>query len=72
MSHELRTPLNSILGFAELTHEGKDGQPEADHQVEYPGAIPRACADLLQLIDDVLDLSKVGGQNGRQSRRDCR
>ncbi len=58
MSHELRTPLNSILGFAELLHDGRVG-PLAAKQVEFLAHILRSGRHLLQLINDVLDLAKV-------------
>jgi signal transduction histidine kinase/DNA-binding response OmpR family regulator len=58
MSHELRTPLNAILGFAELIHDGKVG-PVLAEQKEYLGDILTSSHHLLQLINDVLDLSKV-------------
>ena len=58
MSHELRTPLNSIIGFTELMHDGKVGPLNAD-QKEYMGDILTSSRHLLQLINDVLDLSKV-------------
>jgi PAS domain S-box-containing protein len=58
MSHELRTPLNAIIGFAELIHDGKVGAVGAD-QKEYLGDILTSSRHLLQLINDVLDLSKV-------------
>jgi len=58
MSHELRTPLNAIIGFAQLMHDGKVGAISAPHQ-EYLGDILGSARHLLQLINDVLDLSKV-------------
>jgi protein-histidine pros-kinase len=58
MSHELRTPLNAIIGFAELMYRGKVG-PLAPHHQEYVGDILTSSRHLLQLINDVLDLSKV-------------
>ncbi|MGA3124349.1 MAG: PAS domain S-box protein [Polyangiaceae bacterium] len=58
MSHELRTPLNAIIGFAELMFRGKVGPVSANHQ-EYLGDILDSSRHLLQLINDVLDLSKV-------------
>jgi len=58
MSHELRTPLNAIIGFAELMHDGRVGQVSETHQ-EYLGDILTSARHLLQLINDVLDLSKV-------------
>ncbi len=58
MSHELRTPLNAIIGFSELIHDGKVG-PVAPKQQEYLADILTSSRHLLQLINDVLDLSKV-------------
>jgi protein-histidine pros-kinase len=58
MSHELRTPLNAIIGFARLMHNGTVGPVSPDHK-EYLGDILTSAAHLLQLINDVLDLSKV-------------
>jgi PAS domain S-box-containing protein len=58
MSHELRTPLNGIIGFAELMHDGKVGVM-ADNHKEYLGDILISARHLLQLINDILDLSKV-------------
>lgn len=58
MSHELRTPLNAIIGFAELMHDGKVGAVSPVHQ-EYLGDILTSARHLLQLINDVLDLSKI-------------
>jgi PAS domain S-box-containing protein len=59
MSHELRTPLNAIIGFSELMHDGKAGGPVSAEQKEYLGDILNSATHLLQLINDVLDLSKV-------------
>ncbi|MFZ5896558.1 MAG: PAS domain-containing hybrid sensor histidine kinase/response regulator [Myxococcota bacterium] len=58
MSHELRTPLNSIIGFAELLHDGAVDKDSAQHQ-EFLGDILSSGRHLLQLINDVLDLAKV-------------
>jgi PAS domain S-box-containing protein len=58
MSHELRTPLNGIIGFAEIMHDGRVG-PVSDQHKEYLGDILTSARHLLQLINDVLDLSKV-------------
>jgi PAS domain S-box-containing protein len=58
MSHELRTPLNAIIGFAELLHDGQVpvGAPQFR---EFLGDILSSGRHLLQLINDVLDLSKI-------------
>ncbi|HZQ61648.1 MAG TPA: response regulator, partial [Casimicrobiaceae bacterium] len=58
MSHELRTPLNAILGFTELIHDGLVA-PEDPQYKEFLGDILASGQHLLQLINDVLDLSKV-------------
>ncbi|MFT3713145.1 MAG: response regulator [Archangium sp.] len=58
MSHELRTPLNAIIGFAELLHDGQVPR-EAPQFKEFLGDILTSGRHLLQLINDVLDLSKV-------------
>ena len=58
MSHELRTPLNSLLGFSDLLSQGRAGALN-QRQQEYLGHIKGAARHLLELINDVLDLSKI-------------
>jgi sensor domain CHASE-containing protein/signal transduction histidine kinase len=58
MSHELRTPLNSIIGFSDLLYEKVYGELN-EKQIKAVGNISRSGKHLLNLINDILDLSKV-------------
>jgi signal transduction histidine kinase/CheY-like chemotaxis protein len=59
MSHELRTPLNSILGFSEILKDNLAGTLSEEQRVECLEAIHASGEHLLQLINDVLDMSKI-------------
>jgi len=64
MSHELRTPLNAISGFSQVLRKRMYGEIN-EKQADYLDEILASSRDLLSLIDDVLDLSKVeAGQIG--------
>jgi PAS domain S-box-containing protein len=66
MSHELRTPLNAMLGFAQLL-ELDQRHPIADAQRPWVSQIQQAGWHLLEMINDVLDLSRIESGNLRLS-----
>ncbi len=59
MSHELRTPLNAIIGFAEVLSEQLFGPLGNERYVDYVSDIQNSGRHLLQIINDLLDLSKL-------------
>ncbi len=63
MSHELRTPLNAILGFSEMMQHEVFGKLGAKQYKEYVGHIHESGRLLLDIINDILDLSKI--ESGR-------
>ena len=68
MSHELRTPLNAIIGFSAIIKDQAMGPVGDDTYVEYGADINSAGQHLLQLINDILDLSKI--ESGRDQLRE--
>lgn len=59
MSHELRTPLNAIIGFSEIMESGMFGPLGADKYSEYCSDIRGSGLYLLEVINDILDMSKI-------------
>jgi len=59
MSHELRTPLNSIIGFSDIIKSEIFGPLGNDKYLEYTGDIGRSGRHLLEIVNDILDLSKI-------------
>jgi two-component system, cell cycle sensor histidine kinase DivJ len=62
VSHEMRTPLNAILGFSDLMSKGLAGDIANDRQREYIALINQSGKHLLELVNSILDLSKL--ENG--------
>jgi len=60
MSHEIRTPMNSIMGFMSLLEEQDlPGETKKD----FMGIVQKSCAQLLHIIDDIIDISKIDSGN---------
>lgn len=57
MSHEIRTPMNAILGFTDVLRQGMEENPA--QRIEYLNTIHSSGNHLIELINDILDLSKV-------------
>ena len=59
MSHELRTPLNAVIGFSEIIKDGLMGNPPNENYRNYASDIHDSGRHLLDLINDILDMSKI-------------
>ena len=69
MSHEIRTPMNAILGFTDLLRKGLANNQ--DEQNEYLSTIHSSGTHLLELINDILDLSKIEAGKLELEIREC-
>ena len=70
MSHEIRTPLNAILGFAQILRDGILGPIGEPKYHEYAGDIYRSGKHLLDVINDILDLTKIEGGHLKLDEQD--
>jgi cell cycle sensor histidine kinase DivJ len=69
MSHELRTPLNAIMGFSDIMRQKLFG-PLSERYSEYADLIHESGEHLLELINDVLDMSKIEAERFELARED--
>ena len=68
MSHEIRTPMNAIVGFSDLLND-QDLRPEA--RIEYIAQINLGAENLMHLIDDIIDISKIEAGQIQITKQDC-
>lgn len=59
MSHELRTPLNTVIGFSKILSEHQSQNLNGEQITEYATLIHDAAIDLLSVVNDILDISKI-------------
>jgi PAS domain S-box-containing protein len=71
MSHELRTPLNAIIGFSEIMMKEMFGKVDSPHYLAYAGDINQSGRHLLDVINDILDLSKIEAGRLELHEEDC-
>ncbi len=69
MSHEIRTPMNGILGFTDLL---KNSNLKADKREEYIDIIQKSSKHLLNLINDIIDISKIDAGNTILFEEECK
>lgn len=70
MSHELRTPLNAIIGFSEIMENGMFGALGCDRYMEYCRDIHASGTYLLDIINDILDMSRIEAGRVSIERKD--
>ncbi|MEZ5818645.1 MAG: HAMP domain-containing sensor histidine kinase [Hyphomicrobiaceae bacterium] len=71
MSHELRTPLNTVIGFSKLLAEHDRRRLDDNEVVEYARLINDASCNLLAIINDILDISKIQSGHFRLDSQVC-
>ena len=71
MSHELRTPLNAIIGFSEVIRNQMFGEIGNDKYIEYSRDIHKSGQYLLDVISDILDMSKIEAGRINLDSQDC-
>ncbi len=69
MSHEIRTPMNAIIGFTELMLNKKYSKNDKD---EYLKLIRRSSADLLDIIEDIVDIAKIESKQMKVKYKACK
>ncbi len=72
MSHELRTPLNAIIGFSDVMQTGLFGPIGSEKYVEYACDINQSGQYLLDVINDILDMSKIEAGRVTLDMQECR
>jgi two-component system cell cycle sensor histidine kinase PleC len=70
MSHELRTPLNAIIGFSEIMENGLFGSLGCDRYMDYCRDIHASGTYLLEIINDILDMSRIEAGRVNIQRRE--
>jgi signal transduction histidine kinase/CheY-like chemotaxis protein len=68
LSHEIRTPMNGIIGFSELITRAVSGNSDLDHYVEI---INKCNEQLLHIIDDLVDISKIEANQMQLNEQEC-
>ncbi|HEX2395632.1 MAG TPA: ATP-binding protein, partial [Bacteroidales bacterium] len=69
MSHEIRTPMNAIMGFAQLLPEQYGNKDKLEH---FSKIINQRCSDLLDIINDILDISKIESGQAPVHMENCK
>ena len=68
MSHEIRTPLNAIVGFSNLL---TDSEPSQQNKEQYTSIINTSSDRLLQIINDIIDISKLDAKQMKVKKAEC-